>query len=100
MFLETPSIVAICTTISVLIVQVFQYLQSYNNSKKLEIVKDKTIAIETHVNGERTAAIARERALVEENKLLRQIVEDKKQTANLLAQSVAQAQPSLSSPPQ
>lgn len=53
----------------------------------------KVSAIEGHVNSEKTASEGREAALKIENALLREMVNDKKQTAALLAQSAATVAP-------
>jgi hypothetical protein len=52
----------------------------------------KVTAIEGHVNSEKTAAEGRENTLKRENELLREMLTERKQTAALLAQSVATLQ--------
>jgi len=56
----------------------------------LDVAKD-TATIKGHVNSERTAAEGREASLRRENELLREMLADKKVTAQLLAQAVATA---------
>jgi hypothetical protein len=54
-------------------------------------IATKVSAIEGHVNSEKTAAEGRIDNLRNENALLREMIVDRKQTASLLAQSVATA---------
>lgn len=64
--------------------------QQDTNIQRLDTVAKDTEAIKGHVNSEKTASEGRERLLENENKLLKQIIDDKKMTAGLLAQAVAQ----------
>ncbi len=63
---------------------------------KVDALGKDTEAIKGHVNSEKTAAEGREAALRQRIELLQEIIADKKATAGLLAQAVAQALPSSS----
>lgn len=59
------------------------------NAAHIMTVRADTEAIKGHVNSEKTAANGRETTLQKENALLREMLTDKKTTAQLLAQAVA-----------
>ena len=63
--------------------------QAQMNSANIVTVRADTEAIKGHVNSEKTAAEGRELALRQENVLLREMITEKKLTAQLLAQAVA-----------
>jgi hypothetical protein len=60
------------------------------NAAVITSVAKDTEAIKGHVNSEKTASDGREAALRAENDMLRQIIAEKKATADLLAQAAAQ----------
>jgi hypothetical protein len=80
-------IVAVITALRVTAVKEVQNLIT---PAILDVAKN-TETIKGHVNSERTAAEGRELALRRENELLREMLADKKVTAQLLAQAVATA---------
>lgn len=63
--------------------------QEANTNQIVTVAKD-TEAIKGHVNSEKTASEGRERLLENENKMLKEMISDKKMTASLLAQAQAQ----------
>lgn len=60
------------------------------NVSRLNVVAADTEAIKGHVNSEKTASEGRERLLENENKMLKEMIADKRMTASLLAQASAQ----------
>lgn len=85
--------------------QIVNIIVAWKTTKKVEEVKATVEEVKTkaevivgHVNSEKTAAQGREATLEAENVLLRQIIAEKKETAMLLAQSVATTLPAASAP--
>jgi hypothetical protein len=73
--------------------------QQAQNGERIVTVVASTKAIEGHVNSEKTAAQGREVALQQENKMLREMVAEKANTAALLAQAAAGRASSRSTDP-
>ena len=102
MTLVTPAdLLLIIAALGVVIVNIIVALRStaavaeirreqINTATSLFAVAKDTAAIKGHVNSEKTASDGREAALRQENTLLREMLADKKATAGLLAQAVAQ----------
>lgn len=90
----TVAAVAFVTAVGVAIVNIITASaaarQRQEQTSKIEETLRKTAVIEGHVNSEKTRAAGEIATLQKEVLLLRELMADKKETASLLAQSVAQ----------
>lgn len=98
----TVAAVAFVTAVGVAIVNIITASaaarQRQEQTSKIEETLRKTAVIEGHVNSEKTRAAGEIATLQKEVLLLRELMADKKETASLLAQSVAQTHLPAASP--
>lgn len=85
--IDWMGIAQVITALGILIIGVISAL----NSKTISTVKEKTVAIEAHVNSEKTADLLKIEYLQRENNLKQKMLEEKDKVAQLLAQSAAVA---------
>ena len=79
----------VITIIGVIVNGVIQILTALRVTNQIQTVAKDTEAIKGHVNSEKTASEGKQALLENENKLLREMLADKKMTASLLAQAAA-----------
>lgn len=98
----TVAAVAFVTAVGVAIVNIITASaaarQRQEQTNKIDETLRKTAVIEGHVNSEKTRAAGEIATLQKEVLLLRELMADKKETASLLAQSVAQTNSPATSP--